>query len=40
MVDKWFIGFIVICMFVSGFVFGWKAGCLFKERGQWKDLLR
>jgi len=30
--DKWFIGFIVIFMFVSGFVLGWKAGRSFEER--------
>lgn len=34
--DKWFIGFIVICMFVGGFVLGWAAGRSFErfERGE------
>ena len=32
MPDKWFIGFIVICMFVGGFVLGWKAGRSFEEK--------
>lgn len=31
MVDKWFIGFIVICIFVAGFALGWKAGRSFEE---------
>ena len=32
MPDKWFIGFIVIFIFVYGFALGWKAGCSFEGR--------
>jgi len=31
MPDELFIGFIAICMFVGGFVLGWKAGRPFER---------